>query len=68
MSVALLASVSSELSVSEYNSAKAERLEALAKSFRVDTAAIRKQVAGEVAAKRKGRASGSPAPKQTPEQ
>jgi len=33
MSVALLASVSSELTVSEYNSAKAERLEALARSF-----------------------------------
>jgi len=50
MTVALLASVSSELSVNEYSSAKAERLEALAKSFHVDTAAIRKQVAAEIAA------------------
>ena len=67
MTVALLASVSSELSVSEYNSGKAERLQALAKSFRVDTAAIRRQVAAEVAAK-KGRASSGPAPKQVSEQ
>lgn len=33
VTVALLASVSSELSVNEYTSAKADRLEALAKSF-----------------------------------
>jgi len=65
MTVALLASVSNELSVNEYNSSKAERLEALAKSFHVDTAVIRKQVAAEVAAKKQGRASWKPAPKQT---
>jgi len=38
--------------VNEYNSGKAEHLEALAKSFHVDTAAIRKQVAAEVGAKK----------------
>jgi hypothetical protein len=41
MTVALLGSVSSELAVNEYNSAKAVRLEVLAKAFHVDTATIR---------------------------
>jgi hypothetical protein len=45
--VALMASVASELSVSEFNSGKAERLEALAKAFSVDTAAVRKGVEAE---------------------
>jgi hypothetical protein len=49
--VALMASVASELSVSEFNSGKAERLEALAKTFSVDTAAVRKGVEAELAAK-----------------
>jgi hypothetical protein len=66
MTVALLASVSSEVSVSEYSSAKAERLEALARTFHVDIAAIRKQVAAEVAA-RKHNVSWKPGPKQTPQ-
>ena len=64
MTVALLASVSSELTVSEYNSAKAERLEVLARSFKVDTAAIRRRVAEEVAGKTKGRAAGKGGPKE----
>lgn len=53
--IALMASVSNELSVSEFNSGKPERLEALAKAFRVDTAAVRKGVEAELAAKAKKR-------------
>lgn len=53
VAVALLASVSSELSVSEFHSGKPERLETLAKSFNVDATAIRKQVDVEFAAKGK---------------
>jgi len=58
MAVALLASVSSELTVSEHNSAKAEHPKALARSFKVDTGAIRRQVVEEVAGKRKGGGEG----------
>ena len=49
--IALLASVSHELSVNEFNTGKAERLEALAKAFSVNTATIRKEVEAELAAK-----------------
>jgi len=60
MTVALLASVSSELSVNEYSSTKADRLQALAKSFHVDPAAIRKEVTAEIAAKKKMKRSPKP--------
>lgn len=60
MTVALLASVSSELSVNEFSASKADRLEALAKSFHVNTAAIRKDVAAEIAAKKKAKGSRKP--------
>ena len=49
--IALLASVSHELSVNEFNIGKAERLEALAKAFSVNTATIRNEVEAELAAK-----------------
>lgn len=51
VSIALLASVSSDLSVNEYTSGKAERLEALAKVFSVNTAIVRKDVDSELKAK-----------------
>ncbi len=59
--IALLASVPHELSVNEFNTGKAERLEALAKAFSVNTATIRKEVEAELAAKTATKAS--PAPK-----
>jgi hypothetical protein len=56
MVVALLAAASHELSVNEFTDKKAERLEALAKSFSVNTAYIRKEVEAELAAKTKPKA------------
>ena len=57
MVVAMLAAASHELSVNEFTDKKAERLEALAKSFSVNTASIRKEVEAELAAKAKPKAS-----------
>jgi ParB family chromosome partitioning protein len=51
--IALMASVSSELSVNEYNTAKAERLESLATTFSVNTASVRTEVDAELKAKAK---------------
>jgi ParB family chromosome partitioning protein len=57
MVVAMLAAASHELSVNEFTDRKAERLEALAKSFSVNTTSIRKEVEAELAAKAKPKAS-----------
>ena len=57
MVVAMLAAASHELSVNEFTDRKAERLEALAKSFSVNTTSIRKEVEAELAAKTKPKAS-----------
>jgi ParB family chromosome partitioning protein len=64
MVVAMLAAASHELSVNEFTQEKAERLEALAKSFSVNTTSIRKEVEAELAAKAKPKAS--PIVKPTP--
>ena len=66
--VAMLASVSSELSVNEYTTGKAERLEALAKTFSVNPTAVRKDVDNELKAKAKKPAKDTTekAPKPTP--
>ena len=64
MVVAMLAAASHELSVNEFTDKKAERLEALAKSFSVNTTSIRKEVEAELAAKAKPKAS--PTAKPTP--
>ena len=64
MVVAMLAAASHELSVNEFTDRKAERLEALAKSFSVSTTSIRKEVEAELAAKTKPKAS--PTAKPTP--
>jgi ParB family chromosome partitioning protein len=65
--VAMMAAVSSELSVNEYNSGKAERLEALAKMFAVSTATVRKDVDKELKAKAGKPAKAEAAPAPTPE-
>ena len=57
MVVAMLAAASHELSINEFTDKKAVRLEALAKSFSVNTASIRKEVEAELAAKAKPKAS-----------
>ena len=57
MVVAMLAAASHELSVNEFTDKKAERLEALAKSFSVNASSIRKEVEAELAAKAKPKAS-----------
>ena len=62
--VALLAAASHEVSVNEFTDKKAERLEALAKSFAVNTASVRKEVEAELAAKAKPKAP--PTEKPTP--
>ena len=64
MVVALLAAASHELSVNEFTDKKAERLEALAKSFSVNAASVRKEVEAELAAKAKPKAP--PIAKTTP--
>jgi ParB family transcriptional regulator, chromosome partitioning protein len=64
MVVAMLAAASHELSVNEFTDRKAERLEALAKSFSVNTTSIRKEVEAELTAKTKPNAS--PTAKPTP--
>jgi ParB family transcriptional regulator, chromosome partitioning protein len=56
MVVAMLAAASHELSVNEFTEKKADRLEALAKSFSVNTISIRKEVEAELAAKAKPKA------------
>lgn len=56
--IAMLASVAGELSVSEYNPSKAERLEALAQLFAVDTSAVRKSVDRKM--KEKGQRKATP--------
>jgi ParB family chromosome partitioning protein len=67
MVVAMLAAASHELSVNEFTDKKAERLEALAKSFSVNTASVRKEVEAELAAKAKPKAppTEKPAPAKT---
>ena len=62
MVVAMLAAASHELSVNEFTDKKAERLEALAKSFSVNTTSIRKEVEAELAAKAKPKASATAKP------
>jgi ParB/RepB/Spo0J family partition protein len=64
--VAMLASVSSELSVNEFNTGKAERLEALAKTFSVNPTAVRKDVDNELKAKAKKPAKDTPEKAPTP--
>jgi len=68
--VAMMAAVSSELSVNEYNSGNAERLEALAKMFAVSTATVRNNVDKELNAKAgkqaKAEAPTTPAPAKKP--
>jgi ParB family transcriptional regulator, chromosome partitioning protein len=62
MVVAMLAAASHELSVNEFTDRKAERLEALAKSFSVNTTSIRKEVEAELAAKTKASPTAKPTP------
>ena len=57
MVVAMLAAASHELSVNEFTEKKAERLDALAKAFSVNTTSIRKEVEAELGAKAKPKAS-----------
>ena len=57
MVVAMLAAASHELSVNEFTEKKAERLDALAKAFSVNTTSIRKEVEAELAVKAKPKAS-----------
>jgi ParB/RepB/Spo0J family partition protein len=65
MVVAMLAAASQELSVNEFTVRKAERLDALAKSFSVNTTAVRKEVEAELALKTKPKATPKPAPAKT---
>ncbi len=63
--IAMLATVAGELSVNEYNTGKADRLEAVAQIFAVDTATVRKDVDRELKEKGQKKAAPKTAPAPT---